>query len=47
MPDKKLVLSIFESEAAADEAVKFMTSADLAKNDASIGASSCSTSNTN
>src|SRR4051794_11201516 len=34
MSDKKLVLSIFESEAAADQAVKFMTNADLAKNDA-------------
>ena len=34
MPDKKLVLSIFENEAAADEAVKFMTSAGLAQNDA-------------
>ena len=34
MPDKKLVLSIFESEAAADKAVEFMTNAGLAKNDA-------------
>jgi hypothetical protein len=34
MADKKVIIAIFESEAAADEAVRFMTGADIARNDA-------------